>query len=137
MINKEQHDLLQNHIFEGSPHTIFDTYIAILLYTQKHSITREGFSDLLKLIHSLLPAECHITTSVHKLKNFLKKKMGFKEPKKLHICETCGEKTREPGGTCGKEECIGLGSNPIEFFDLGLENQLEELFKGKYNMGEI
>lgn len=114
---------------EGSPHTVFTASISVMLYAQKFSLTGEGLSALLKMIHSFLPKPCKLTTSVYRLKDFLKSHIGFQEPLLNYFCETCGISLAE-GTRCSNIRCERLNSKSLVFHDLGFEHQLKELFKG-------
>lgn len=95
----------------------------------KHCLTKEAFTDLLFLLVSFMPKSGKLTTSVYKLKEYLKKKMDVKEPIKHFICDTCGSLLAD-GEHCRKESCRTMQAKSNEFYDLRLEKQIEELFKG-------
>ena len=116
-------------LYCGSSHTRLTSFVSIMLYVMKHSVTKEGFSDLLMLIQSHLPKSCPFTTSVYRLKEFLKSYLDFQEPEKHYLCTTCGDILQE-GKQCEKRSCRLLNSKSNTFHDLRLEVQLGKLFKG-------
>ena len=130
-LNKE--NTQQNKfLYEGASHTYITSYVSIMLFVMKHSLTKDAFSDLLFLIRTHVPKDTKFTTSVYSLKEFLKKNIKFEEPMKHFYCDTCGVSLNE-GSQCLKPSCRGLNSNSSMFHDLRLERQLAELFKGIYN----
>lgn len=126
-INKQKKNC---HLYDGSAHTLTTSYVSIMLFVMKHSLTKEAFSDLLLLIQTHMPKTCKFTTSVYQLKEFLKDSVGYEEPIKHYNCETCGVKLTK-GQKCIKPSCRSVKSKSLVFHDLRLEKQLVELFKGK------
>ena len=116
-------------LYQGSSHTYISSYVSIMLFVMKYSLTKDAFSDLLSLIRTHLPKDTKFTTSVYRLKEVLKKNIGFEEPVKHYYCDTCGVSLEE-GSQCSKQNCRGLNSNLLMFHDFRLERQLAELFKG-------
>lgn len=123
-------------LYDSATHTIFTSYVSIMLFVMKHSLTRDAFSDLLMLIKTHLPAKNNFTTSVYKLKEFLKKNIGFEEPIKHYFCDNCGVKVTQED-ICQRPGCVG--SKLSMFHDLRLVKQIQDLFKGNEysNVGDF
>lgn len=128
-INFDDSELKDEHLYDGSAHTVISAYVSIMLFVMKHCLTKEAFTDLLFLLISFMPKPCKLTTSVYKLKEYLKRKMDIKEPIKHFICDICGTLLAE-GENCRKDDCRTMQAKTKEFYDLRLEKQIEELFKG-------
>ena len=120
-------------LYDGASHSVFTSYVSIMLFVMKHSLTRDAFSDLLYLIDTHLPKGSKFTSSVYRLKQVLKTLIGFEEPVKRFFCEICGVALPGGGEHCQKPSCMRATSKALVFHDLRLEKQLAELFKGNYD----
>ena len=107
-------------------HVYVSSYVSIMLFVMKHSLTKESFSDLLALIQTHLPKDTKFTTSVYHLKEILKKNIGFEDPMKYYYCDTC-DVSLEVGSQCSKESCRSLNSKLLMFHDL--RNNLLDFLK--------
>lgn len=128
-INEHTNMQKNDTLYEGASHTVITSYVSIMLFVMKHSLTRDAFGDLLHLIHTHLPKGSKFTSSVYRLKEVLKTLIGFEEPIQHYYCETCGI-AMAGGGHCNKPSCRRATSKALVFHDLRLEKQLAELFKG-------
>lgn len=110
----------EHYIFEKCKHTLLTSYMSVMLYAQKHSLSKEAFTDLLHLIASHLPPGTKYLTSIYKVKEFLKRYMSFREPAVHTFCERC-LKILQPGKTsCDLDICRRKKAKVLEFHDLHL-----------------
>ena len=121
------HDFL----FDNCRHTHSTSYTLVMLFVLKHGLSKEAFKDLLLLISSHLPASCNYAKSVYKVKEFLNDFLKIKQPKIHRFCEDCQQLLCDQM-VCSSDTCRRKNARVMEFHDLHLENQLMELFQGKY-----
>ena len=60
-------------LFEGSEVSVLESYLMLLQYSLRHSLTKKAFSELLDLVIAHLPNTAKCATSIYKLKQFLLK----------------------------------------------------------------
>lgn len=116
-------------IFHGCPHTQMSSCVTLMLLATKHAITNELFTDILHLVSSFLPKPNKFIKSVYSTKEFVKAHMPFKKPVMKYICKSCGAYMDE-NEACNQDACQQNNSKSLEFFELNLEQQIQELFKG-------
>lgn len=119
------------HIFLGCPHTQVSSCVTLMLLATKHKIANELFADILLTISSYLPKPNKFIKSVYLTKEFLKAHMPLKKATKKYVCRSCGAYLNDTE-TCNKDVCQQNSSKSLEFFDLNLEHQIQELFKGGF-----
>ena len=57
-------------LFEGSEVSVLESYLMLLQYSLRHSLTKKPFSELLDLVIAHLPNTSKCATSIYKLKQF-------------------------------------------------------------------
>ena len=96
----------------------------------KHNLSKEGFSDLLLLMNSHLPKPSLFTASTYRFKETLKMCISsLKDSSKHKYCGHCHTLLIKEN-PCSNEHCRNKGAKKEEFYDLHMENQLMEFFKG-------
>lgn len=122
---------LDNPLYEGSEFSEMKTCIMIMLFVTKHSLSKEGFEELLKLISILLPKKNRLPNSSYHLKEKLKTCMNYEEPRIHYFCENCQQLLPDKQH-CQNNVCITKSAKKMEFYDLKMEEQLKKLLQGTY-----
>jgi predicted amidophosphoribosyltransferase len=101
----------------------------VMLFVIKHSITKDGFSELLQLFKTFLPTTSEISTSVYHVKEILKECVNLLKPKRNYFCERCQREVVSESANCS---CSNETTKKHSFHSLNLEKQLSDLFQGVF-----
>ncbi len=111
---------------EGSKLSTLDSYLEIMKFSLRHSLTKQAVSDLLSLVGLHLP---HTSMpSFYKFKKFfldLYEDISFS----THYCCALCHSTLENANAVCSNGCTGMGT-PIEFLTVCVEAQLKRRFQG-------
>ena len=126
-------DSYGNSLYSGCNHTFFTSYMMVMLFVQKHSLSKEAFTDLLRLISTHLPSNTKYSKSVYKVKDFLKNHVQLKEATEHKYCDHCCQILPPNVDSCPSAKCLqSRKAKVLEFHDLHLDQQLRDLFQGTY-----
>ncbi|CAC5355787.1 unnamed protein product [Mytilus coruscus] len=121
-------DNVAKPLYDGCELTQYKAYILIMLYVTKNSLSRDGFEELLQMLSVLLPPSSILTTSVYQLKDTLKKNLGYNEPIQHFYCQNCQQLLKDKS-KCLRESCQREKAQVLEFYDLGMTQQLKNFFQ--------
>lgn len=112
-------------LYDGCCHTKLSLYTSLVMCVNKHSMTRDAFSDVLAIIASL-DKSWGIATSVYKVKEIMKTCVKLQKPEIHLFCENCQAELKNSSDTCS---CL-IERKVLEYSNLNVEKQIKELFKG-------
>ena len=121
-------DPLEQPLYDGADITLWDTYVLLMQHSLRHSLTKQAFSDLLKVVGLLLPSKCMV--SYYKLRKYFLDMYGNIGFSRCYCCATCHSSIPAKGAVCGNG-CAD--SVPFEFLVLSLESQLKRKLEGECN----
>ncbi|KAL5016753.1 hypothetical protein ScPMuIL_006342 [Solemya velum] len=113
----------EHPLYPGCSHTQLSLYTSLIMCVNKHSMTKEAFSDILAIIASI-DTSWGITKSVYKVKEILKTSVKLEKPSVHFFCENCQAElqTSADNCTCTVERRV------LEFSNLNVEKQIQKLF---------
>ena len=103
------------------------SYLLILQFALRHSLSAKAFSELLQLIAVHLPDGANLPRSVHNLKKFFSKLFPDLQATVHGYCSVCHKLL--PSALSVREDCSTGQIN--RFITVSLELQLKRFFEGK------
>ena len=122
--DEEPANPLDEPLYSGAKLSVIDSYMKIMKYSLRHSLTKQALGDLLSLLDEHLPVSSMI--SVHRLRKLflqLYEDMSFITH---HCCSNCHSPLENSTSLCRH----GCTSSPIEFLQILVEPQLQRKFQG-------
>ena len=121
-------DPLEQPLYDGADITLWETYVLLMQHSLQHSLTKQAFSDLLKVVGLLLPSKCMV--SYYKLRKYFLDLYGDVGFSRCYCCAKCHSSIPAEGVACSNG-CAD--SVPFEFLVLSIESQLKRKLEGDYN----
>ena len=78
-------------LYDGARISVIDSYILMLQYALKHSLTKKAFEELIKLISVHLPTDTNMPKSIYQLKNFFMQIFPEVVATPYQYCKVCHE----------------------------------------------
>ena len=122
----DPNDPLSQPLYAGADITLRETYLLLMQHSVCYSLTKQAFSDLLKVVGTLLPSKSMV--SYYKLRKYfldMYLNVGFT---KRYCCAVCHSALLTKETTCSS----GCNSTPVEFLTIFLESQLKKKLEGEY-----
>ena len=117
-------------IFEGSQLTIAGALVLVLSLSIKHSLSADALSNILVLLHVLMPPGTWLCKSLYKFKKFF---TNIKSPIVYHpYCSYCYQPVQKIDKVCPSKHCLkdlSLENSKSYFIELPIVQQLSTFFK--------
>ena len=97
-------------LYDGARISVIDSYILMLQYALKHSLTKKAFEELIKLISVHLPTDTNMSKSIYQLKNFFMQIFPEVVATPYQYCKVCHElltDTRKITVVVGSQQKLG------------------------------
>ena len=117
-------DPLSQPLYNGATITLLDSYMLLMQHSLRHSLTKQAFSDLLRLVGMLLPNKSMV--SYYRLHKFFLDMYGDIMFTKHYCCAECHSPLHDKEGSC----CNGCSSTAIEFLTVSVASQLKRKLEG-------
>ena len=118
-------DPLDQPLYDGAQMTVWDTYLLLMQHSLRHNLTKRAFSDLLKVVGTLLPRESF--TSYYRLRKFFMNEYEDLTLSRHFCCRACHTTIDNAQSLC-PNGCEG--STSIEFLAVSVEAQLKRKLQG-------
>ena len=123
--DSESTDPLSQPLYDGAEITLLDSYMLVMQHSLRHSLTKQAFSDLLKVIGMLLPSKSMV--SYYRLRKFFLDLYGDITFTKRYCCANCHSSLDDKEAAC----CNGCErSTAIEFLTVSVAAQLKRKLEG-------
>ena len=110
-------------LYDGAKLSTFESYLLIMNYSLRHSLTKQAVSDLLNLVGMHLPTSM---ASHYKLKNFFQDLYADIAFKIHYCCSLCHSPFDDAKAVC-RHGCDGTA---MEFLTISVEAQLKRKLEG-------
>ena len=117
-------------LYDGAKLSTFDSYLLVMNYALRHSLTKQAVGDLLDLVDMHLPASSMV--SLYKLRKFFLNLFEDISFKRRHCCSICHSLLTGCDEPC-PNRCCGTA---MEFLTVSVEAQLKRKFQGMYTVYE-
>lgn len=120
-------DCLNQPLYDGADLTVWETYLLLMQHSLRHNLTKRAFSDLLKVVGTLLPKSSIGLVSYYKLWKFFMDLYGDLEFSSHFCCSSCQAAIDDERAACpnGCDE-----STPIEYLAVSVGSQLKRKLQG-------
>ena len=124
-ISEELPSMYDGPLYTGAKLTVIESYVKIMKYALRHSLTKQALGDLLTLVDDHLPT-CSIVSLYRLRKLFLQlyEDISFT---RHYCCVICHSPLESPSSSC-RHRC-GADST-IEFLQIDIQPQLRRRFQG-------
>lgn len=117
-------EVFSKPLYYGSNITLLESYMMIMKYSLRHSLTKQALGDLLALVDAHLPVKSMV--SLYKLKNFFFQLYDDISFTTHYCCSGCQVKLKDASSSCKN----GCGKDAIEFLAVSVLPQLKRKFAG-------
>lgn len=117
-------EVFNKPLYHGSNITLLESYMMIMKYSLRHSLTKQALGDLLALVDAHLPVKSMV--SLYKLKNFFFQLYDDISFTSHYCCSGCQSTVKDASSKCSN----GCGKEAIEFLAVSVEPQLKRRFAG-------
>lgn len=116
-------------LYDSANITIIDSYLMLLQYSIRHSLTKKAFTELLQLLSVHLPSGSHAAESFHKIKSVFLKMFDDIKQVEYWYCAKCHRLISD----CTNKVCpSGCNAPSEEFLHIPLGPQIKRKIEGKY-----
>ena len=124
-------ETLYQPLYEGANLSVLDSYLQLMQFSLRHSLTKQAFDDLLNVISLHLPTNPNM--SAYRLKKFFLTQYHDISFTKHHCCSSCN--TNLDGNTTGACSKPGCKGSAIELLSISIAAQLKGKLEGilQYN----
>ena len=117
---------LYTKIYDKADLTVIDSYVLLLQYSLRHSLTKKAFSELIQLISVHLPRSSNAAESLYKVKSLFMKMFDDIKHMPYAYCSKC-HRLMDNATTC----LSGCNADIEEFLHIPLGPQLKRKLEGK------
>ena len=93
-------DMRERHLYDGAQINVLESYILMLQFALKHTLTKKVFEELLLLIIAHLPKEAKIPKSIYKLKQYFVALLPKVKITTHQYCKVCHELLSDSKANC-------------------------------------
>ena len=114
-------------LYDGADLNVIDSYLLLLQYSLRHSLTKKAFSELIQLVSVHLPSASKSAESLHKLKGIFIKLFDDIKSVSCKYCSKCHRLLESTTTVCPSGCCVSID----EFLHIPLKPQLRRKIEGK------
>ena len=115
-------------LYPGADLSIFESYLLLLQFSLRHSLTKKAFEELLCLIGSHLPPNAKAATSLHKLKKLFLEIFPEVHTETHYFCANCHQLLVGAAKTCEN----GCDGQMEDFITIPVAAQLKRKLEGMF-----
>lgn len=112
-------------LYENSPLSVFESYVLLLQFSLRFSLSKNALAMLLKILAAHLPRSNKCARSVYLLRKFFERHLSILEASPHRYCRNCHSLT----GVEGCKKCIQQTTSM--FLEVPLIPQLKDRFSSK------
>lgn len=112
-------------LYENSPLSVFESYVLLLQFSLRFSLSKNALAMLLKILAAHLPRSNKCARSVYLLRKFFERNLSILEATPHRYCRNCHSLT----GVEGCKKCIQQTTSM--FLEVPLIPQLKDRFSSK------
>ena len=117
-------DPMEQPLYDGADVTVWDSYMLLMQHSLRHSLTKQAFGDLLKVVGMLLPSKSMV--SYYRLRKYFLELYSDIVFTTRYCCTNCHLPLQTKEAACSN----GCSSTGTEFTTISITAQLKRKFQG-------
>ena len=122
-------DELAQRLYAGAELTVLQSYIVMMQYKLRHSLSKKAFSKLIDLVALHLPKDAKLTQSLNAIRKRVDNLFQDVAPVKHYYCDWCSKLLGERNH-CSNPTCTCANAKTCSLLEVPLIPQLKKRLQG-------